>query len=305
MSIFHICTNGAHVTAIDDDDVKTMAESGTPLHTDEVLRVAKARFEKHKIDSSGLRLVKTVDLFEIQTQCLDDDVDNLGLTPDAFIEIGRSVLDSDTTSVDLDAMMTAYNIQTWTHLPADEALGHLSDDDTAPVRCHVPLDLRQMARSMAIENAAQAVILASEGTSDELMSALDTLKAALAKPVSQSEQLISHTIRSWEVGEGSDEDFTDDQRKPWRVDIDPSGDQPRIRVYPATDTAETTESGLDIWLEISEGRPALHLASGEMQEANCHIHLVDGKRIEATPSAGWLVAGQSTVYPNQKSAIFE
>lgn len=106
-------------------------------------------------------------------------------------------------------------------------------------------------------------------------------------PATEAPRKFQHSsvIRSWEVGEGSDDGMTDEQRKPWRLTIEQDGDQLSIKLWPDGESEVDATVGLGIFLEIDKGRPAAHIAPGPLSESACHVRAIGPSLLEVAPSS--------------------
>lgn len=125
-------------------------------------------------------------------------------------------------------------------------------------------------------------------------------------PAAEAARKLQHSsvIRSWEVGQGSDGGMTDDQRKPWRLTIEQDGDQVSIRLWPEGESEADATVGLGIFLEVNEGRPAVHIAPGPLAENACHVHAIGPSLLEVTASSPlYSEVRQSVVYDATRALV--
>lgn len=287
MTIFYVVTNGLHTTVISSDN-ESDGKTGN-VSKDDALELAIGRFKEAGLDSSGLSVTHVIDDEDNSAYGWGDGPEAIGLTEGAFIQVASDMAD-DEVAVDSDAVVSGYNVMSWTHLEPNDVLYHLAS--CAPVantRDMAPRDDRHDA-SLAAGRAAVAAFNAFQANPDSaslaaLAAEMKNLEAALGAD-GESNVVFSGVIQSWEVAESPD-DFaalSDDGRKPWKVEVErASANQLMVAVWPANEKIDEATSGLGLFIEIDKGLPTAHVAPAPHLENSCHIRQVSNHEVRVTP----------------------
>lgn len=165
-----------------------------------------------------------------------------------------------------------------------------------------PTLLATLAASLRIAMAAGAADLMTKEARIDAEAALTTFDELA--DLASSQLVHATTIQSWEVREQSDDDFTDEQRRPWNVALSQAGHQLSLRIWPAGEFEHTADEGLGLMLEVNKGRPAVHIAPSPMADSTCHVHSLNGREIEVTPDDDRGTArGPSRLYAHAEALI--
>ncbi|MCU1136952.1 hypothetical protein [Stenotrophomonas maltophilia] len=95
------------------------------------VRIAKRKFEKFGIDSSDLKVIKTID-FEYDEVDFTE-LEHIGLTEGALIAAVHKMEDNVNCTVPLSTRVAGMWVDVQKFVDAGEVLGHLSDQGTPPV----------------------------------------------------------------------------------------------------------------------------------------------------------------------------
>jgi hypothetical protein len=287
MTIFYVVTNGQHTTVISSDN-EADGRTGD-VSKDDALELAIGRFKEVGLDSSGLSVTHVIDDEDNSAYGWGDGPEAIGLTEGAFIQVASDMAD-DEVAVDGDAVISGYNVMSWTHIEPNDVLYHLaSSAPVANARNMPPRDDRHDA-SLAASRAALAAYKAFQTNSDSaslaaLAAVMKNLEAALGTD-GESKVALTSVIQSWEVSE-SPADFaalSDDGRKPWRVEVEqPSANQLTVAIWPANEKMDEARSGLGLFIEIDKGVPTVHVAPAPHLENSCHIRQVSNHEVRVTP----------------------
>lgn len=300
-----VITNGTHTLAVSDDDVVKASIGNDAINLDDeeslkqaALALAAPRFTKSNLDVSVLQVVAMVDTsFESSEP---DDPSDIGLNDAIFIEVAHQVLDNDELSISSDAMVSGFNVQSWSWLSPQATLEHLSK--CAPVAnrrsAHNRVDeLEEQLSTLKAAARALAAGLRGDpsqfmGVSDDLIGNVENLLGDRDAPESI---VYRSSIQSWEVGEGSADDFTEDQRKAWSITVSHAGDQLRVCVWPKCEAIDEASTGLGVLVEVNKGFPALHISPNPNDDTCCHVHAISTHEVEVTPGTRYSPAGKSSV----------
>lgn len=314
MTTYYIFTNGLHTTVVDEDAI-TVGQCGFDDSEEGLkngaLEAAKVRFAERNIDSSGLVLkavVDTDDAGEASRKWRSDKLE-MGLTDAVFVNASLALLEDDDVSVDDDAEVAGYSVQTWTWMNPERLLEGMSM--MAPVSClrTTPPRLKAVEDKLAVLSATVEALLADlDGCIFSDAAECQTQVAAVASHVACLKQilqkpkaeypLVSTVVRTWEAGEGSAESYSEDQRKPWRLEVKLNGDQLGINMWPAAVTEGEAVEGLNMIVEVNSGRPCVHIGPGIHGDNACHVHVLSPTEVEVAP-ADRLSLGHSQVYAGE------
>jgi len=259
------------------------------------LALAGDRFQAAHQPHQDLKLHQIVELEDGSPVDGDPDgPEDIGLTESVLIEVARHVYGSDDLEFDDDAMFSGMNVQGWSHVSASQALEALTEMEPALIRREQPArgskaeqDLDALkAQTRSLLNLVGVLAASGAQPSPADLDALGQqakIVEQLLGDASKGEQVVhATTIRSWQVGEKSDEGYTDDQRKPWSVTLTQSGDQLRLNVWPKGESIDEATTGLGVLIEVNGGAPALHLASSPNADNCCHVHQFEEDQLEIT-----------------------
>lgn len=282
--------NGSHTTVVSEDQViaaklgdKAFEISNRDEFNAAALAIAVARFAASNLDTGNVQVIKVVD-----TEFEDgdpDEVSDIGLTEGAYIEITHQVLDDDELSISSDALVSGFNVQSWSWLSPTAALDHLTG-------CPPVLSRRQSKnRSVELEEElatlkAHARVLVGALRSDpsqNLEEQLVNLEQILGIREPEESVVFRTTIRTWEAGEGSADGYSADQLKPWSVTVSNHADQLRVCVWPRGESVDEAVSGLGVLIEVNQGLPALHISPGPNADNSCHVHAISEHEVEVAP----------------------
>lgn len=324
----YLFTNGTHITAVTDDELPISLADDEQTVLAAATKAAVLKFEKAGLNTKAkhLNTIDTDMLIEADNEATGekyDDASDLGVGEGAFLAAAHDLLEADDCSVDPDGVISGFNVQTWRWVSPEDIVEWLGKNPPTRQRRETP-EREQAIHDKAAHNEAalrgMVEQLAQFQPIDETKDA-NTLDDDLAGALSQlirrarsfmagegaakATPLLDTTIRSWEIAEGSDEGFTDDQRQPWRLQITRQGDdQLSIGLWPAKGTETQADKGLQVLLEVNKGLPALHVGPNPLDNIGCHIHALNGTTLEITPDAGSPRSGTSTIYRGTRSMVY-
>lgn len=134
----YVVGNAQYLTVIHPDDIRVCdidfdmdSMSWGPAKMEAAVRIAKRKFERFGMDSSDLKVIKTID-FEY------DDVDfteleHIGLTEGALITAVHQMEDNVNSTVPFSTRVSGMWVDVQKFIDAGEVLGYLSDQETPPV----------------------------------------------------------------------------------------------------------------------------------------------------------------------------
>lgn len=300
-----VITNGTHTLAVSDEDVVKASVGNDALNLDDeeslkqvALALAALRFTKSNLDVSALEVVAVVDTTFDTSE--PDDPNDIGLNDAIFIEVAHQVLDNDELSISSDAMVSGFNVQSWSWLSPQAALGHLSKCAPVANRRSAQNRVDELEGQLStLKAAARALAAGLRGDPSQFASASEDLIGnveALLGARDASESIVYRSsIQTWEAGEGSADDFTPGQRKQWSVTVSQAGDQLRVCVWPKGEAIDDASTGLGVLVEVNKGFPALHISPNPNDDTCCHVHAISTHEVEVTPGTRYSPAGRHSV----------
>lgn len=109
------------------------------------VRIAKRKFEKFGMDSSDLKVIRTID-FEYDEVDFTE-LEHIGLTEGALIAAVHKMKDNANCTVPFSTRVCGMWVDVQTFIDAGDVLGHLSDQETPPV----PVERAQAEEIMTLE----------------------------------------------------------------------------------------------------------------------------------------------------------
>lgn len=284
---FHVYRNKTHVTVVNVDEVEVegTVEVDGPEYSAALdkaaMELARSKFEDAGLETESLFLAGKIGGGDGGG---DDPVQGL-VGEAAFIE-AASALASGDVSFDSDAVVSGYNLQGWVGIDPDEMYHHLAEEEPVPFDRHTPdreEDLHEM--SAAAQDVNRLVDDSVFSVAPEVQGRLAALKEALGRLAQLSgpkKPDFQRVIQTWEVREGSADEFTAEQKQPWKLDVEMlATDQLCVDLKPAR-CAHACAPGLSVWLEVDEGIPTVHI-SANGQDNLVHIRGF-GEELEITPA---------------------
>lgn len=287
---YYVVSNGTHVTVIKDSDILIADiddNSQSELHQAALDR-AKAKFETAGIDAGNLTIAGEVNE--------DTDVDNVsdfGVPEQAVVDYARNMFVSDNDpDVDEDALVSGNNAQCWAYVDSSDLFESLATGAPVPIkrskvdreerlRQELKVKIAKIASTLAVELAAAGV-----ATSARMVAFMSQVDAVFDGDTTQpaTNPGLCASIRTWEVGEGSDEDLTEQQRKPWDLSFKMMGDQGELILKPEGMAEEDALDGYRVLVEINKGYPALHISPTPAGDVGVIVHAISRHELEVTPN---------------------